>query len=70
MSIEIRGIGKRFGDFVALDDVTLEIETGSLTALLGPSSAVSDPVSISSVTSSRATKSPNRLPIPRISMLT
>ena len=37
MSIEIRGIGKRFGDFVALDDVTLEIETGSLTALLGPS---------------------------------
>ncbi|HST24569.1 MAG TPA: sulfate ABC transporter ATP-binding protein [Gaiellaceae bacterium] len=37
MSIEIRGIGKRFGDFVALDDVSLEIETGSLTALLGPS---------------------------------
>ncbi len=37
MSIEIRGIGKRFGDFVALDDVSLEVETGSLTALLGPS---------------------------------
>ncbi len=37
MSIEIRGVGKRFGDFVALDDVTLEVETGSLTALLGPS---------------------------------
>jgi sulfate transport system ATP-binding protein len=30
-------VGKRFGDFVALDDVTLEVETGSLTALLGPS---------------------------------
>ena len=37
MSIEIQGIGKRFGDFVALEDVTLEVETGSLTALLGPS---------------------------------
>jgi sulfate/thiosulfate transport system ATP-binding protein len=37
MSIGIRGVGKRFGDFVALDDITLEVETGSLTALLGPS---------------------------------
>jgi sulfate transport system ATP-binding protein len=37
MSIEVRGVSKRFGDFVALDDVTLEVETGSLTALLGPS---------------------------------
>jgi len=37
VSIEIRGVGKRFGDFVALDDVSLEVETGSLTALLGPS---------------------------------
>jgi sulfate transport system ATP-binding protein len=37
LSIEIVGVGKRFGDFVALDDVTLEVETGSLTALLGPS---------------------------------
>ena len=37
MSIEIRRVGKRFGDFVALDDVSLEVETGSLTALLGPS---------------------------------
>ena len=37
MSIEIRGVGKRFGDFVALDDVSLEVESGSLTALLGPS---------------------------------
>jgi sulfate transport system ATP-binding protein len=37
VSIQIHGIGKRFGDFVALEDVTLEIETGSLTALLGPS---------------------------------
>ena len=37
MSIEIAGVGKRFGDFVALDDVSLEVESGSLTALLGPS---------------------------------
>jgi sulfate transport system ATP-binding protein len=37
LSIEILGVGKRFGDFVALDDVSLEVETGSLTALLGPS---------------------------------
>jgi sulfate/thiosulfate transport system ATP-binding protein len=37
VSIEIRGVDKRFGDFVALQSVTLEVETGSLTALLGPS---------------------------------
>ncbi|HLX32927.1 MAG TPA: TOBE-like domain-containing protein [Gaiellaceae bacterium] len=35
--IEIRNITKRFGDFVALDDVSLEIAAGSLTAVLGPS---------------------------------
>jgi sulfate transport system ATP-binding protein len=37
MGIEVRGIGKRFGDFVALDDVDLTVSTGALTALLGPS---------------------------------
>ncbi len=37
MSIEVKGINKRFGDFVALDDVNLIIPTGQLTALLGPS---------------------------------
>ena len=37
MSIEVRGIGKQFGDFVALDDVDLSVRTGALTALLGPS---------------------------------
>ena len=37
MSIVIRNVTKTFGDFVALDDVSLEVEGGSLTALLGPS---------------------------------
>jgi sulfate/thiosulfate transport system ATP-binding protein len=37
VSIEISGVGKRFGDFVALDDVSVSIPTGQLTALLGPS---------------------------------
>src|ERR1700712_4234141 len=37
MSIKVRNVTKRFGDFVALDDVSVEIPTGSLTALLGPS---------------------------------
>jgi sulfate transport system ATP-binding protein len=35
--IEARNIVKRFGDFTALDDVTVEVGAGSLTALLGPS---------------------------------
>jgi len=35
--IEVKGVTKRFGDFTALDDVSLEIPDGSLTALLGPS---------------------------------
>jgi sulfate transport system ATP-binding protein len=37
MAIIIQGLTKRFGDFVALDDVNLHIADGSLTALLGPS---------------------------------
>ena len=37
MSIDITGVNKKFGDFVALDDVTVSIPTGQLTALLGPS---------------------------------
>ena len=37
MSIEVRGIEKRFGDFVALTDINVHIPTGQLTALLGPS---------------------------------
>jgi sulfate transport system ATP-binding protein len=35
--IRATGITKRFGEFTALDDVSLEIPDGALTALLGPS---------------------------------
>ena len=37
MRIDIANISKHFGDFTALDDVSLEVPEGSLTALLGPS---------------------------------
>jgi sulfate transport system ATP-binding protein len=37
MAIEVRNVSKRFGDFVALDDVSITVADGALTALLGPS---------------------------------
>ncbi len=37
MRIDVQAVSKRFGEFRALDDVTLEVPEGSLTALLGPS---------------------------------
>jgi sulfate transport system ATP-binding protein len=37
MSIRVRGVTKRFGDFTALDDVSLDVPSGALLALLGPS---------------------------------
>ena len=37
MAIVASNVSKRFGDFAALDDVTVEVPDGSLTALLGPS---------------------------------
>jgi sulfate/thiosulfate transport system ATP-binding protein len=35
--ISVTGVTKRFGDYTALDDVSIEVPDGSLTALLGPS---------------------------------
>jgi sulfate transport system ATP-binding protein len=37
VSIKVSNVSKRFGDFAALSDVSVEIPSGSLTALLGPS---------------------------------
>jgi sulfate/thiosulfate transport system ATP-binding protein len=37
MSIAIKNVSKRFGSFVALDQVSLDVPSGSLLALLGPS---------------------------------
>jgi sulfate transport system ATP-binding protein len=37
MSIQVKHVTKRFGSFVALDDVSVEVPAGELLALLGPS---------------------------------
>ena len=37
MAIVAKSLTKRFGSFTALDDVSIEVPAGSLTALLGPS---------------------------------
>jgi sulfate transport system ATP-binding protein len=37
MAIEVRNVSKRFGDFVALENVSITVQDGALTALLGPS---------------------------------
>ena len=37
MGISVEGASKSFGDFQALNDVSIEVPDGSLTALLGPS---------------------------------
>lgn len=37
MSIHVEHLSKRFGEHAAVDDVSFEVETGELVALLGPS---------------------------------
>src|SRR6185503_3712200 len=37
MGIAVQHVNKNFGDFAALDDVSIEVPSGGLTALLGPS---------------------------------
>ena len=37
MGIEARNVTKHYGEFLALDDVSVAVRDGSLTALLGPS---------------------------------
>src|SRR6476660_2963868 len=37
MGIEIRNVSKRFGNFQALKDISLDVPDGELLALLGPS---------------------------------
>ena len=36
-SIELRGVSKRFGDVVALEDIDLAVEQGEVVVLIGPS---------------------------------
>ncbi len=37
--LQISGVSKRFGKLVALDDVSVEVGTGSITAIIGPNGA-------------------------------
>ena len=37
--IEIRGLTKRFGTFVAVDDLSFDVEPGRITGFLGPNGA-------------------------------
>ena len=68
MAITVKDVTKHFGEFRALDSVSVDVPSGSLTALLGPSSAVSDPAGTATDTSSSATNDPNVLLTERASI--
>ena len=38
-AIELRGLTKHFGDVIAVDDLTFDLEAGTVTGLLGPNGA-------------------------------
>jgi ABC-2 type transport system ATP-binding protein len=38
-AIEVRGLTKRFGDVLAVDDLSFEVESGTVTGFLGPNGA-------------------------------
>ena len=59
-AIVVRGANKRYGDFVALDNVDFEVPDGSLTALLGPSGSASRPCCAPSPDSINPTAGPSR----------
>jgi ABC-2 type transport system ATP-binding protein len=38
-AIEVRGLTKRFGEVLAVDDLSFEVEGGTVTGFLGPNGA-------------------------------
>jgi branched-chain amino acid transport system ATP-binding protein len=37
--LEVRGVSKHFGELVAVEDVSLNVENGELRAIIGPNGA-------------------------------